>query len=724
MPSPRATRLLTHSARAVGLFLTVLVATAFYFGVPLMDQLELETYDMRLRTLMHPPAVPVVTIVAIDDQSLNVHGRWPWSRQKIADLVKRLDRAGARVIALDIFFSEQENRELLAAIERLEAAGDANTRRLYAPLKQALAADDTLSRAIARSGKVVLSLVFLLGEEDARHVGAAEAEATQRRIRDQAISIVRTRGGGVPTTVREARAVIANLPALQKAGRQAGHINILPDPDGTLRWAPLVMRHRGQFYPSADVQAVRLYLGNPALTLNLASDGVDSLTIGPRAISTDEDGRALIRYYGPERTIPTVSAADVLAGRADPARFRDRVVIVGGTSKGIGDIRVTPHGALFPGVEVRATIIQNLIDGSILRRPGWTLGVDFLVLLIIGLSLAWWLPRTRLPLAAAISGVVFAGYLAIVVVLFRGQGVWLNVVYPSSLLVLMFVSTALMKYFTAEHEKHQIKTAFKYYLAPKVVDLVTENIEQLRLGGEKRELTVLFSDIRGFTTFSETLAPEELVHLLNVYFTRMTEEIFHHDGTLDKYIGDAIMAYYGAPIARADHALAACRTALGMADALAELNREWQRQQKPTFQIGIGINTGPMVFGNMGSNTRFNYTVIGDAVNLGSRIEALNKTYGTTILLSEFTHAQVAAEFAGRVREVDTTRVRGRQEPVRLYELIHDGRYPDLGWLADYERAYRALRAGETKAARQGFQRLAEERNDPVSRYHRQQLGD
>ena len=187
-------------------------------------------------------------------------------------------------------------------------------------------------------------------------------------------------------------------------------------------------------------------------------------------------------------------------------------------------------------------------------------------------------------------------------------------------------------------------------------------------------MTVLFSDIRGFTTFSETLAPEELVHLLNVYFTRMTEEIFHHDGTLDKYIGDAIMAYYGAPIARADHALAACRTALGMADALAELNREWQRQQKPTFQIGIGINTGPMVFGNMGSNTRFNYTVIGDAVNLGSRIEALNKTYGTTILLSEFTHAQVAAEFAGRVREVDTTRVRGRQEPVRLYEL--DSRRP------------------------------------------------
>ncbi|OGI41433.1 MAG: hypothetical protein A2140_08940 [Candidatus Muproteobacteria bacterium RBG_16_62_13] len=564
--------------------------------------------------------------------------------------------------------------------------------------------------------------MFLLGEEDARHVSAAEADATHRRIRDQAISIVRSRGGDVPATVSEARAVISNLPAVQKAGRHAGHINILPDPDGALRWASLVMRHRGQFYPSADVQAARLYLGNPALTLTMASDGVDSLTIGARAISTDEYGRALIRYYGQERTIPTISAADVLAGRADPARFRDKVVVVGGTAKGIGDIRVTPHGALFPGVEVRATIIQNLIDGSILRRPGWTLGADFLVLLIIGLSLSWWLPRTRLPLAAAISAVVFTGYLALVVVLFRTQSVWLNMVYPGSLLILMFVSTALMKYFTAENEKRQIKTAFQHYVAPKVVDVITENIEQLKLGGEKRELTILFSDIRGFTGFSETLAPEDLVRLLNVYLTRMTEEVFHNDGTLDKYIGDAIMAFYGAPIARPDHALAACRTALGMANALVELNREWEREKRPTLQIGIGLNTGPMIFGNMGSSTRFDYTVIGDAVNLGSRIEGLNKTYGTTILLSEFTHAQAAKEFAGRLREVDATRVRGRQEPVRIYELIPDNLYPVLDWLTDYERAYRAMRAGDTVTALREFRRLAETQRDPVSRYYCRQL--
>jgi adenylate cyclase len=721
MPSPRANRLLTRSARALGLLLTALVIGAFHAGVPLLDQLELETYDMRLRTVMQPPARPAVTIVAIDESSLNVHGRWPWSRHKIAELVERLDRAGARVIALDIFFSEQENRELLSAVERLAAAGDADARRLQAPLRKLLAADETLSAAVARSGKVILSLVFLLNENDARHVTAVDADATHRRIRDQAIGIVRSRGEVTPH-VNEAHGVIANLPGLQQAARYAGHINILPDPDGALRWASLVFRHRGQYYPSADVQAARLYLGRPPLTLNLASDGVDSLSVGPRVISTDERGRALIRYYGSERTLPTVPAADVLAGRADPARFRDRVVLIGGTAKGIGDIRVTPHGALFPGVEIRATIIQNLIDGGFLRRPGWTLGIDYLVLLVIGLSLSWWLPRARLPLAAAVSAAVFLGYLVLVVVLFRTQGAWLNTVYPSSLLILMFVSTALMKYLTAESEKRQIKTAFQHYVAPKVVDVVTENIEQLKLGGEKRDLTILFSDIRGFTGFSETLAPEDIVRLLNVYLTRMTEEVFRHDGTLDKYIGDAIMAFYGAPIARPDHAPAACRTALGMAAALRELNREWEREQRPTLRIGIGINTGPMIFGNMGSSTRFDYTVIGDAVNLGSRVEGLNKTYGTTILLSEFTRAQIGDEFASRLREVDTTRVRGRQEPVRLYELIPDQAYPSLEWLADYARAYEAMRAGDRATARAGFRRLAETRNDPVSRHHWRQL--
>jgi adenylate cyclase len=290
-------------------------------------------------------------------------------------------------------------------------------------------------------------------------------------------------------------------------------------------------------------------------------------------------------------------------------------------------------------------------------------------------------------------------------------------VYPELLLALMFVSTTLAHYLTAEREKREIKHAFQHYVPVKVVDEIMHDLNKLRLGGEKRELTVLFSDIRGFTSMAEQQPPEQLVPLLNEYLTDMTEQVFRHDGLLDKYIGDAIMAVYGAPIAYPDHARRACRTAVGMMQALYRLHGEWRSRGLPLLDIGIGINTGPMVVGNMGSKTRFDYTVIGDAVNLGSRIESLNKQYGTHILISEFTWQQVKDEFPN-TREVDRATVRGRTEPVRLYELMLPEQYPNFDWLKDYARAYDLYRADQRVQARTLFRRLAEELNDPVSRYY------
>jgi adenylate cyclase len=283
--------------------------------------------------------------------------------------------------------------------------------------------------------------------------------------------------------------------------------------------------------------------------------------------------------------------------------------------------------------------------------------------------------------------------------------------------VLLFVSTTVVQYFLTERERRQIKSAFQHYVPAKVVDEITQNYEKLKLGGDKRELTVLFSDIRGFTSISEALAPEDLVRLLNTYLTRMTEQVFKHDGLLDKYIGDAIMAVYGAPIHRPDHALLACQTALDMMRELRVLQEQWKQENRPTMRIGIGINTGPMIVGNMGSVNRFDYTVIGDAVNLGSRIEHLNKDYGTQILISEFTHQQ-AREHLRAVREVDETQVRGREQPVRLYELIPDGEYKNLDWLGDFETARAHFHAGRTAKAKPIFDKLVKAVNDPVSRYY------
>jgi adenylate cyclase len=428
-----------------------------------------------------------------------------------------------------------------------------------------------------------------------------------------------------------------------------------------------------------------------------------------------------VRYRGPEQTFPTISIADILGGRADPALLRDRAVLIGATAKGIGDIRVTPYGAAYPGVELHANVVEDLLAGGLLRRPEWMGVVDVGILILLGLALAWLLPRAGVRGGALLALGVLAGYLLLAQQLFQVQGLWLNVVYPTLLVAALFASTTLVQYFFAESEKRYLRTAFQHYLPATVINEIVADAGKLRLGGEKRELTVLFSDIRGFTSMSETLAPEDLVKFLNIYFTAMTQKVFDHKGSLDKYIGDAVMAVFGAPIADPQHARGACRAALDMIGALKELEGEWQRIGLPSLRvdIGIGISTGPMIVGNMGSVDRFNYTVTGDAVNLASRIESLNKTYGTSILVSEYTYEQAKDELP-RAREIDRVQVRGREQYVRLYELIPEGRYASLDWLGEFAEAYRLMREGDVARAADRFEALHARVADPVSAYHAQ----
>lgn len=709
----------------VGFGVTLAVIFLYLAGNPLLDYLELKTYDMRLLALPARAPANEVLIAAIDEKSLAALGRWPWSRRTLARLTERLDRLGARVIVFDVLFAEPENQALLEQIRRLEAeAGYPEAASPYAGLKRALAADAALAESLAATRKAVLSVLFLMSEEDTRHVSAQEAGRAFQSIESHAIGEIRDTGNGrLDFPMPEPRGLLANLPQLQAAARYLGHINGLPDRDGTLRRTPLVLRYQGRFFPAADVQAARAYLGAPRLALHTSAFGIEALAIGERVIATDEAGRALIRYYGPEQTVPTVSVADILRGAVPRATIRDRIVLIGATAKAVGDTRVTPYGPVFPGAEIRATVMLNLLHGDFLHRPDWMGMLDLLVLLALGTALALLLPRLSVRAGAAAVALGFGLYIGLAVYLFRVEQVWLNVVYPSTLLAALFVSSTLVQYFTTEAARRQIKSAFQHYVPVKVVEEIVRDVTKLRLGGEKRELTVLFSDIRGFTSVAETLAPEELVRLLNIYLTQMTAKVFAHDGLLDKYIGDALMAVYGAPIARADHAAAACRTALDMMRALAELREQWRREGRPVLDIGIGINTGPMIVGNMGSEARFDYTVIGDAVNLGSRIEGLNKVYGTHILLSEFTYRQVREVFPN-LREVDVAHVRGRGAPVRIYELIPANAYPHLDWLPDYARAYELFRAGRGREARPLFEKLRDALRDPVSRYYAERCED
>jgi adenylate cyclase len=674
-------------ARVAGALLAVCVIALFVADerdlvqMPLVGPIELKTYDMRLRAL--PSASPrYVTIAAIDEASLAKIGRWPWSRTTFAQLAERLDELGARVIAFDLFFSERESAR----------------------------ADAQFAKAIGSTKKAVLGSVFINRQADIRYLGHAGLAAARRAILPQAIADVKDE----TFRMAEPYGVLVNIGELQGAATYVGDLDVPADADGVVRRAPLVRRFDGRYFPAFDVQVARAFLEKGAPALDIAPYGIAGIRLAENYIPLDEEGRLLIRHR-PPRSFATVSIADILEQRANPELLRGRVVLVGNTAIGIGDTRVTPYGATLPGVEIRASIIESLLQGDALQRPEWMMVVDAAAMALIALVLIVLLPRLGVSGGGVLAAALLGGYLVLAVYLFESQGLWLNVVYPTLLVALLFATATLVEYFFTFSEKRYLKRAFQHYVPPAVVDDLVQDAGKLQLGGEKRELTVLFSDIRGFTTLSEAMAPEELVKLMNEYFTVMTDKVFQHRGSLDKYIGDAIMAVFGAPLAEPQHASLACRSALDMMGALRVFQDSLRQRGLPAIDIGVGINTGPMVVGNMGSASRFNYTVVGDAVNLASRIEHLNKEYGTNVLVSEYTYALVKDEFP-RVREVDRVRVRGRAQPVHLYELFPEFR--SLDWLEDYRAAYAVMREGDAARAASLFASLHARTGDGVSAFH------
>jgi adenylate cyclase len=390
--------------------------------------------------------------------------------------------------------------------------------------------------------------------------------------------------------------------------------------------------------------------------------------MGNQLIPTDENGRMLINYLGPEKTFPTYSITDLLHGEVPKGSLSNKIVLVGATAIGLYDMRNTPFAAIYPGLEVHATVIDNILENEFIHKPKWTRVFDALAIVLFALIMGILIPRLSAIKGVFLMSGLFVLYIFLCQWLFTHALLWINMVYPLLGLVLIYASLTVYRYLTEERERKKIRGAFSHYVSSSVVNEVLKNPDKLKLGGDMKELTVLFSDIRGFTTISEGLSPEQVHGLINEYLTAMTNIVFKHGGTLDKYMGDAIMAIYGAPVDQPDHAQKACDTALEMMEGLEELNTAWVREGKPHLDIGIGINTGMMMVGNMGSEQRFEYTVLGDAVNLGSRLEGANKNYRTHILISEFTYEKVKTVFL--CMEIDSVRVKGKSRPVRIYQLL------------------------------------------------------
>jgi adenylate cyclase len=558
--------------------------------------------------------------------------------------------------------------------------------------------------ALREAGNVALPFALVLGSS------RASSQLVQPTpppvISRAAYRVLQNLGAEPPSIPLIGSALIAPIALIAQEAVTLGHVNVAFDTDGTPRYEYPVVAFAGAYYPSLAVQVAREVLALAPEQMRVVFG--QGIQLGTILIPTDEFMRLLVNYLGPRGTFPTYAFVDVLQGRVPESTFKDAIVLVGGAASGLADTFVTPFEAALPGVERQATVIDNILRQDFLQRRASTGLIDLACLVLLGLLLGWLSPRCPTFWGTFVAFGLGGSYAIANLLVFIRAGLWLNLLFPLLAVALGQSSVTLFKFLTEERQKRMIRQAFQYYLHPTVVDHVSQNPERLKLGGESRELTVLFSDIRGFSTIAEDLSPEALVQLLNEYLTAMTQVIFRHHGLLDKYIGDGIMAVYGAPLPDPEHASHACHSALDMLDALSALRAQWKERGLPCLDIGIGINTATMVVGNMGSDLRFDYTVMGDGVNLASRLEGANKEYGTHILISEATWNQVKDRFA--TRELDLIRVKGKTHQTRIFEVLGQHPLPSdwAGMVCLFEAGLQAYRAGHWQSALQLFQRALE----------------
>jgi len=643
-----------------------------------IHNLEMKFYDLMFQWRGPIPVGSEVVIVAIDDASVKAIGRWPWSRREIVRLMTVLESAGARVIGFDIIFAEKEEGQNLLWLSRLERDLGRFTRQVpelrdwLQRQRQQHDPDAELAAILRRHGNVVLGYYFQGLESVSRGVESFDLEISREIIKSSTYDLVRwTSAHCEPCPLITARGVETNLPQLTEAAADTGFFNAMPDPDGAIRSIPLVIGYQNDLYAPLALSILQQYYQEAPLQITLGEQGIVKLALGRTRLPVDDYGRLRINFRGPARTFPYYSFVDVVEGRVTPETFRDKIVLVGASAVGIYDIRVTPFTAIFPGVEVHANVMDNILRGDFLWAPMGLVNPTAAVIIVFALLMCWIQPRVRAWYGLILLILMISTTFLVNYYLFCRHQIYLQMLYLFSCLSVVYVAVAFLRFMAEERERKRIRAAFQNYVAPDVVNIMLQHPEKLKLGGEKREMTVLFSDIRGFTTLSEQMEPETLVNLLHSYLNPMTEVVFRHNGTMDKYIGDAIMAIYGAPLPLPHHAQCACETALDMLATLTELWEEWRSQGLPELRIGIGINSGAMTVGNMGSQRLFDYTVIGDNVNLASRLEGLNKYYGTNILISAATQQLLPETFI--LREVDRVRVKGKKAPVSIFELRGQG---------------------------------------------------
>jgi len=655
---------LIRRAQQVGLARAVCIVLLFAL-VPLrladprpLEELRVRTFDFFQVLRPRPQELRPVVIVDIDEESLKAIGQWPWPRTTVADLITQITRLGAVAIGFDIIFPEPD-RMSPAIAERSFRGIDAETR---AKLDTLPSNDEALADAI-RHSRVVVGQAGAAAPEPVTPADAALQTGFAVRGPDPSPYLVTFRG------------LLRNVPPIEQAAAGRGLFSIDPESDGIIRRVPIIMKAQGSLVPSLSLEMLRVVTGSSAILVRVDQAGVQAVAVPGLEIPTDRNGQFWVHF---NRHDPTryVSAKDVLQGNVPPDRLAGKLVLIGTSAIGLLDLKTTPTDAAIPGVEVHAQILESVLSKSNLVNPNYAIGAELALAVLFGLAIIIAAPMLPASIVIVLGGCLIAGLIGLSLYLFVEHNLLIDFTYPLISSWLIYLVLTFVNYLREQKQRRQIRSAFGYYLSPHMVEQLARSPEKLVLGGEERRMTILFSDVRGFTTISEYYKddPQGLTRLMNRFLTPLTNAIIDRKGTIDKYIGDAIMAFWNAPVDDAEQEANACEAALEMLSRAETLNDELKHEAEVNggvympLRIGIGLNTGPCVVGNMGSDFRFNYSVLGDTVNLASRLEARTKDYRIPVVIGSRTAEGAKQKFA--VMEIDLIMVKGKKQPEAVFTVL------------------------------------------------------
>ncbi|HEY8963919.1 MAG TPA: adenylate/guanylate cyclase domain-containing protein [Alphaproteobacteria bacterium] len=696
-------RLLTRRGVQMALLMALLLMATWFSGSqqPWLQRLQYATFDTFNRIYPRPSTDSVV-IIDIDEESLAVLGQWPWPHDILAQLPLKLKEMGAASIAFDMVFAEPDRTSPPLLAKRLKDPSAEAARNVLSSMPDN---DEIFAKAIAQTGNVVMGFVGTESGNEGKVPSTIRGMVISPKARDILIKNAYFSSG-----------VATSLPILEKAAAGNGSFSVNTNLDGIVRTVPLIVRAEDkdgnmQLYPSLALEALRVAAGKASIIVSETKarnksglEGFESainVKVGNIILPADSEGRMWV-YYTPRKMGRYISAWKVMAGQIDPSIIKGRFAFIGTSAEGLKDIRSSPLDLFIPGVEMHVNVVEQALQGKYTVRPAYAMGIEACFIFITGLAIIFLAPFINLVLLLVVVMLLIVSAVTISAYSYEHFGLLIDPVYPSLAVMVMFVLSSLLSYLKAEYERREIRGAFGLYISPDFMTELTKNPDKLQLGGEIKNLTIMFTDIRNFTTISEAMTPQVLINTMNDFLTPMSDEVMKTRGTIDKYMGDAMMAFWNAPLDVDNHEREALRAALAMRGVLAPINEQMkilaEKENRPFYPLncGIGINTGPCAVGNMGSKQRFAYSVLGDACNLASRLEGQTKTYGVNILLGEAT-AKNVADFA--LMEVDYIQVKGKTEPVRIYTALGDenmGQGLDFHqWQATHDAFLHAYRNAE-----------------------------